>query len=179
MSKINKGYYKYINYHSERQHPKGGVEHLTDIHMTHLRRDKVTAVLIKRLLEGRHEFYLPYTLSEINFDGQYRDNCFIVSPENETILDWIDKQKIKYELIPNEGKFECSHLRELYNPEYANILRWLNKKDHQSYPLEYTKNADRGSKITITYWRAPIWLHFTNTTIIDESAINKYNKIEI
>jgi len=168
-------YRKYINHHSERQHQKGGIEHMTDIYIPKLTRDKVTAVLTKRILQGRDQFYLPYSLTEVNFDGYHKQGQFIMNQENESIFKWIKKQKIVYQLIPVECKYEFENLRSLYY--FPDIHKWLNKKEPLTYPLEYLQ-IDDNRKITGSYWKAHVWMELTDETILDESTIDNHFKMD-
>ncbi|MCL6572891.1 MAG: hypothetical protein K6T88_14605 [Bacillus sp. (in: Bacteria)] len=147
---------------------------MTDIYIPKLNKEKVTAVLTKRILQGRDQFYLPYTLNEVNFDGYYKLGQFIMNQENQSIFNWIKEQKISYQLIPVECRYEFENLRSLYF--FPDIHKWLHKKEPLTYPLEFPK-IDNNRKITGSYWKAHVWMELTDETILDESTIDNYFRI--
>lgn len=167
---VNK-YSRYVMQHRAEPISNGRVRYHADIHIPKLNREKVTAVLAERILQGRHQFYMPYTLTEINNDGTIdpKTQKFIPTSENQNICDWIKNQGIEYELFPLRTLLLFHDKCEIYYPYNREFLNWLHKKNPLEYPLTHS-GGRIGEKVSINYDAAHMWMELTENTQLDESC---------
>ena len=134
-----------------------GTRYLPDIHIDRLSIENVSATFAKRAFQGRKEFYLPYTLSELNLDGHVHQGKFTLNKENSEILDYIKTRNILYTLCPSIYLRRISDKYEL--SEDLPLLKWVEKF--------HPDKVNFTNPFIVSYNIANIWIEFTENTRLD------------
>lgn len=152
-------YRNFINYHRQIRS--------IDVHMERLSVPGILATSLNRWFQGRNQFYLPYSLSELRGDGKLIQNLFCVSPDHNHVFDWIKKQQIRYELHPSQEQIHFQHARDLHDPKHRALLDWL-KIQGSPIPSEQEEMEYR-----FNYGKAHLWLEIADDSFIDDDLIDR------